>query len=505
MNHQHTIHRRQFLIGPSIKKVNKNWKSLKLNNSQVLSYCDTLPIKKGTDVNGNYFVLLGIAVQQDKNRQEPFREMKNIARCLEDVYDTWAGRWILIYKNELHTDFSSLFGTYYTKINDKNWISSSVALLSELKGITNVITEKLEDNKMNWFPRPYSSYYDICSIIPSQILNINNLKIKPRQLFPPEKIMSSEEDALKYIEYCLTTSVKNIAKENRNILVPLSSGYDSRLILAAAINAKVPVKTYTMVKKNKWSFFTNKPTTTPVSKGDMVLPPKIAKAAGVQHKWIPIQNISQNLLNTYDNHTAGQTLENDRFYYASGQWEWIENNDIVLLGQVLGLGHGFYFNKFNKSNEGILKADILKEFSIKTDSIYERAISEYAKWEEDYRHKYNDAIDWREKFYLEQRLAGWLSSLQQGLDLVRGERIHLANSQKFICAIFSLPMEMRLRMVHYEKLIKKMAPELLNFPINPSDPPLYELNKIIILLSRKPLNELLSVDFLKRVIKRIKK
>ena len=76
---EHLLHRRQFVIGPEPIKYRENWKSVKLDQSCYLSHCPTLPVKTVTDVNGNPWRLIGIAVQTDPDRPDPTDEIEGTA------------------------------------------------------------------------------------------------------------------------------------------------------------------------------------------------------------------------------------------------------------------------------------------------------------------------------------------------------------------------------------------------------------------------------------------
>lgn len=124
--------------------------------------------------------------------------------------------------------------------------------------------------------------------------------------------------------------------------------------------------------------------------------------------------------------------------------------------------------------------EVVDFYNLKHHRHQEKGILEYIDWVNEYLKLFPEDIDLRDRFYLEQRLRGWLSPLQQGLDLVLGERIHLYNSQMFICALLCLPEKKRRRKNFVKELIDRMAPELNNIPYNPPDPFCYGLKKKII-------------------------
>jgi hypothetical protein len=78
-------------------------------------------------------------------------------------------------------------------------------------------------------------------------------------------------------------------------------------------------------------------------------------------------------------------------------------------------------------------------------------------------------LDWRDRFFLEQRTAGQASGIEQALDLTAYERIYIANCHLYLTTALMLPEETRRNSRHHIDLIGRMAPELLRFPFNPPD------------------------------------
>ena len=76
-------------------------------------------------------------------------------------------------------------------------------------------------------------------------------------------------------------------------------------------------------------------------------------------------------------------------------------------------------------------------------------------------------LDWRDRYYIEQRLAGWLSCTEQALDIVNIPRLVPANMSLFYNVMLNLPQDIRKTKVQMTDLIRYLSPELLQVPINP--------------------------------------
>lgn len=92
--------------------------------------------------------LLGDAFQCDRNRKAPIEELKFAFQSDEDIvdtYKTWSGRWVLIWKNQIHLDAGGMLGLFYTIKKSNYYVSSSLALIEIVTG-----TQKLKQAELQW-------------------------------------------------------------------------------------------------------------------------------------------------------------------------------------------------------------------------------------------------------------------------------------------------------------------------------------------------------------------
>jgi hypothetical protein len=93
-------------------------------------------------------------------------------------------------------------------------------------------------------------------------------------------------------------------------------------------------------------------------------------------------------------------------------------------------------------------------------------ISEWVDWVARTPHT---GLDWRDRLFLEQSNAGWVSSVEQALDITAYERFYVANSHFYVSTTLALSEETRRSKRHHVDLIRRMAPDVLQFPFNPPD------------------------------------
>jgi hypothetical protein len=79
-------------------------------------------------------------------------------------------------------------------------------------------------------------------------------------------------------------------------------------------------------------------------------------------------------------------------------------------------------------------------------------------------------LDWRDRYFHEQRMSGWLGSIEQGLDCTPYVSIQPANCFALLSELLSFEPTMRSTSEHQRLLIERMAPDLLGRPVNPYDP-----------------------------------
>jgi hypothetical protein len=410
--------------------------------------------------------LLGLAIQSEAGRPDPVDEITTATHdTIQDLYQTWAGRWALIGAGELHMDASGLLGCFYTLVGysggatEELWVSSSAALLAEVSGADTTPVRNISHGEgFDWYTPPRSRFESIRRLLPSQLLVLADGNVLPRRLFPELSGTFAYDGILDRLRENLATVLRGAsAAISGDLWLALSAGYDSRLLLAAARYAGVPVKTYTQVYPG-------------ISQADLTLPPELARAVGFTHSFISEGQFREELAAMHDRHTAGHSVDRDRRFISHGQFDWCRRDDVLLRGGALGAGKAVFWRKFPMEESRPTAPDVE---TIMRRSGYEGAteghplVSTLGEWI-DWTHRTpHPELDWRDRLYLEQKLGGWLSSIEQGLDLIDAVSLQPANSGSYYAHVLQVPPEKRRTGQHHVDLIGSMAPELLEFPFSP--------------------------------------
>ena len=189
------------------------------------------------------------------------------------------------------------------------------------------------------------------------------------------------------------------------------------------------------------------------------LPPRLAAAVGVRHVAITRGEARPEIESLFDEHCARHSVEANRDWLARGSLPWNVGNVGVLPGNIFEVGHCEYYDYLPAA---LAECDLLANVVTAHDPPERVGIRDWARWIE--RHP--EPLDWRDRFYLEQRLAGWLSSSAQAGDVAGPEMVWIANSRRFITELLQFGELERRKGYHQHSVLKALSPELARFPVN---------------------------------------
>lgn len=451
-------HRRQFVIGSSPFRPYDNWCSRQLDSSRWLSYCPDLRIAWGRDTNNIEWILLGLAVQT-KTNIEPIAQISQLSTAeVINNYWRWAGRWLFIGNDEIHLDANGLLGCFYgCNSQGEIWLSSSPALLAR------ILETKTKDDRslryghsISWYTPPYSGFKGLKRLLPSQILNFISGEITPRPLMPDIKSSNNYDRTIISVKDALVTALQNLGKQQQPLWLGLTAGYDSRLMLAIAKKAQINFTTFTRVAER-------------MTVADRILPPKLAKECGIPHIFLrhkpPQEQAARRQL--VGQHTAGNVSNGDSEPYVMGVRDSLSG--ISFGGHGFAIASGFHTLRqlpptFDSPRKGA--EQIAGLFDEPADSSAVEGMTEWLTWVQQHPQK---NLDWRDRFFLEQRQAGWLSSKEQVYDLTDLIRFPILNAARTYSLLLSIPEAKRLGSLVQVALLEQLAPELLQYPFNPPE------------------------------------
>jgi hypothetical protein len=406
-----------------------------------LSYSKALPVQVVIDRDGIQWCLLGRAIDVSAAESPEQRIRRSHTSDVAKARYDWAGRWVLMSATMLFTDAAATLGVYYHAAG----VSSSPALLpSEFRASMRLVRTEAVD----WYPPPVSSRADVRRLLPSQCLVLS----RPLSVLPVPLLDAEQKQDTSAVLDDLATYVRNVVGQcwgNRNLLA-LTAGSDSRVLLAAAVAAGAEFETYTQVH----------PTT--ISRADLRIPPLLAKLADTTHHLIPRSWSKRRRpahAKCYDIQCDFQVNEQDREFLRYGQFDFIRPGDLLIRG----LGGGQFRSRNDPS--ALVRALTSRNQGSRSSDPRARGLHEWLSWVE----QHPSSVGISDRFHWEQRLAGWMAASELALDVIPVERFNPFISHRYFGLVRKLPNEVRWTGAHHRELIKRLAPQFLEFPINPPE------------------------------------
>jgi len=454
------LHRKQFIVGLQPIIISKKWKSYQLDTGLWLSHCADLQVTKSTDIDGQAWYILGLAVETLMEKDSPEKEIaKAETSQVCKLCESWAGRWLLIGDGKLSLDASGLSGCFYGKDSKGQvWASSSAALLSQIffpEKPPVVDSRKLSyEVGISWYTPPLSRFERISRLLPSQMLNMISGEIQPKPLMPKINIDRDYDEVLNQIQQILITTLQRLSTLSPDLWLGLTAGYDSRLMLALSQVAGIQVRPFTRI-------------TARMSVADRLLPPKLAKACGYNHTFMINPKRYPERQTLAEDHTGGHVSEGDAEPFIQGIRDRLSG--ISFGGHGFSVASGFY--KLPELPEEISNAEegakhIARIFQEPINSSAMAGIKTWLSWALDHPQQH---LNWRDRFFIEQRQAGWLSSKEQLYDLTEVIRFPILNSAYLYSLMLGVKPEQRLGSEIQRELIHRINPKLGEYPYNPDD------------------------------------
>ena len=438
------VDRRQFIIMRD-RYVRDDFLFCTLSCGLVLSYHKDLNI---VEKNGN--ILLGYAFSADD-------EEVDLTYKPEEKMAFWAGRWILITPDALYLDACGHMGIFYAYHKGEVVLSSSLHLISTIVGTNWVANHVLKrgESIFDFYPIPYTPYDGVMSLLPSEYFSFDTMTVCKRNDFDFLRYMCIDENILmdQFING-FANILNKINKEYQgNIWVPLTSGVDSRCVLALTQYSHIDVNTYTIIRDDtpKW---------------DINVPPKISSRLSVHHQYLDNTTKRQTGKSVKINEHCGGLVSvgTERSQVLSESDIPNAENSIVLWGTTWELGTQYYWPHFQRQADSIKQS--LLQINSGCSNVHEDSLSEWASIEE---AQCIPGLDWKERLYWEQRQGAWLRYSYQVIDLLDSTRVSPINCQ-YLLELFLMmnynpkysEAEIQNRIIE-KKIIGKTCPQIANF------------------------------------------
>ena len=439
------------------------WRTIELGDGLFLSHCPALRAGSASDADGERWILLGLAVQTCDGKPDPLAGIAQAGSTeVAGLYPEWAGRWLLVGAGKVHLDASGLLGCFYSRDADgRAWASSSPALLGQLiaggDGKSAIDPRPLSyDHGLCWYPPPRSRLLAARRLLPSQVLDLRSGTIEPRPLLPRIEPERPYDETLDQLEEALIESLRRLPLNGRPLALGLTAGLDSRVVLAAVEKAQVPFVPFMRIAAR-------------MSPADRLIPPQLTEAIGQElevhrRSFRSRRHTVRERLPLVFAHSAHHVSEGDAQPLLHGVRDTIEG--ISVGGWAFGVGKALSRDEAPpRVGDPTHDADrIAQGQGEPPGSSAAEGLREWLEWTERTHH---DHLDLRDRFYIEQRLAGWQSSKEQVYDMLPLERLPIINSARCYALLLSVDEGRRASQQHQRDLVERLCPPLAGFPHNP--------------------------------------
>ncbi|MBQ6689072.1 MAG: hypothetical protein IJN02_07520 [Bacteroidales bacterium] len=411
---------------------------------------DSLTCREEQDKNGKDYLILGDAYCSGEycSVEDAVRDF--CGSEINDLVYRWTGRWIIIAEDEIQIDACGLMQAFYGADNDGWFISSSLAVISKITKLH--ISGEVDNYGVNWQLLPLTLIDNVKSLFCTQRIKYAGLKMEVvPNLWVKDLTRLTTDEKVEILTGNLKTALSNIQKySGRDIWIALTAGKDSRLVLAAAIDAKVKFQTYNSEHSS-------------ISRSDIHLPDKIASDYDFTHRHIRVKRKSTFKGREYLHFNGGNSKGADLEFYANGQHDCIPSNAIVIRGAIFEAGQRF--------GRTILSGNI-DHFYLEYTKYYAQSF-EHPKQRQALNMWIQNAIDCpikfldiRDRFYLEQRVGGWAASIEQSLGINRWNSLQLANNREILSVLLSASEEERNDTLLAYDSIRILEEGLLKYGVN---------------------------------------
>lgn len=403
-----------------------------------------------TDRRSRRYILLGNAFCTDTPNKSVKEALADWDKDDPDeLIANWTGRYILIAENKLYTDACALLSVFY-HTGDRVAISSSLALLSELFDLPH--DRSIGGGKMTYQLLPFTICDEVKQLICTQGIELSGegANLFQRMWFKDRRRMPTSEKCAAAAKI-LENAAVNISKfSGRKLILALTAGKDSRLALAALIKSGVPFSAYTAEHKG-------------ISASDKELPKKIAVSLGFPYAYIKIGELSEEKKADYLNFTLGNSCGADMQFYACGQFDKLPGDSVVIRSGIFEAGQTFG-RSIAGNDEGSFVGGMERYYhALRTKGKESEAFAEWLRYVKTVSCDY---VDIRDRFYIEQRVCGWVAAIEQSLDMNDFVSLQIANCGELISILLSCNEEERKRLALSFDTLRLLCPSLADYPVN---------------------------------------
>lgn len=438
-------------------------KTEKINEDYFLYYHPDLVFTKVSDHETSLILLGDLFDSEDQKASNESILKQIISNDFDSIVVStfkYMGRFVLIYSGpegiKLFHDAASLRKIFYTTKENHHVSASNPHLLAKALGIdksTNSCWIEFYQSKefMKLFNSNigfYTIYDEIRQVLPNHYYDIKNNKIV--RFWPNEVIKKIDDQKIVSISARMIKGFISAAAHRYQLMLPITSGYDSRIIYAATKDIESKIYYYMINFPDEL-----------INKQDLLIPEKMLGSHHRKFNLIPYDfPVDEQFKTAYYNNNP---LPYELFLP-------VLNNYLENFPDMINLPGGFI-----PLIKSLYDVDIKEISGVKLARLYEVdrfscAVEFYNKWLANSKQLCdNYSINVCDLLYWEDRVCNWGTQLTQDKDIAQDE-LYVFNSQLLMITMLNYTRNKRKKPYYelHKKLVNELWPELNKFPYNPS-------------------------------------
>jgi len=465
--------RRQFILSPSVVTgLTEHFSAEKFGDHHLYTHKELKTHSVDNDDNTYSIILVGFIINPgkiEKSDREIISELIEDKPSIDDFskkLNNLTGRFVIFLKikdkSYVFNDPCGLRSVNYKNNDGEIYIGSSteiIKLACNIKKGKNhssyIESSYMERDLEHWIPSGLSLYDDVEHLVPNHYLEFNAASQKrywPNRELESMDAKKAAQKSAKLIENSIISASKRF-----KIAIPMTAGWDSRLILA--LSKEISKDAY---------FYTLKYRSLDESSDDISIPKKLLNKLNLSHNILSCdQPPTEEFKVIYENNSVPSHF-NDWGKIAYGILSNYPKELVCLKGNCSEIARCFYYpsgeHKPIRNYEDILSLEPEWE---KIPFIREKIKNWFSEASE-ISSKYK--IDILDLFYWEHRMGSWQAQSQLEWDIAQ-EAFTPYNNRELLEIMLSTSTKLRNRpnFSFYKMIIELKWPETLKMPINPPD------------------------------------
>jgi len=372
------------------------------------------------------------------------------------------GRWVLIVHHNEQTvvlhDACAQRQVFFTASDYDGpfMCASEPAVMAEKLGLEMnpeavdfIRSLKVDDFEIYWMPGDTTLYAEITALLPNHLLSLHDRK--PSRYWPQARPPEVDQETALHQSIGMLGGIMESAAHRFPLSIPMTAGWDSRLVLALNRSRASTLHTFTICY----------PGDTAKSR-DIAVPQRLLEKLGMTHHLVPYpQTVDPEFKKLVRRNNASANAA----YSADIQalHECHPQDHVCVTGDVAEIVKRYYHGR--RTHSGTVTAEELAKLSrFGTHPFARKALS---RWLEDAARQPLDVLD---LFCWEQMAGRWQGKVRSEFDIVQ-ESFAPLNCRALLELILGVdPRKRRTpRFEFFRLMIQRLWPETLMEPINPPE------------------------------------